>query len=337
MSDVASRAGVGIATVDRVLNGRRRVRGENAQRVYEAAAELGYHATPVIQYRLRKETPRVRFGFVLPKGRQAFYRELSEALKAAVEACPLVRGSAVIRFAETQNPREYVELLASMAGVADVVAASAVSHNAVARAVEELDDRGIPTFAMLNDFAQNARRNFIGLDNYRVGRLAGWLFANTIAEPGTIAVFVGGNLWQAHQQRESGLRSYFRERAPQFHIRDAGLNLETRQVTYEMVLDTLSTCADLRGLYVTGGGIEGAIQALRESVEPGAVKVVAHPLTDETRLSLEDGYLTMVIGTPIGRLADELVMRMANARLETASDNQAQVILKPDILLPEYC
>ena len=74
MSDVARDAGVGIATVDRVLNGRRKVRGENAQRVYEAAAKLGYHATPVIQYRLRKETPRVRFGFVMPKGRQAFYR-----------------------------------------------------------------------------------------------------------------------------------------------------------------------------------------------------------------------------------------------------------------------
>ena len=49
MADVALLAGVGIATVDRVLTGRRKVREENVRLVFEAAAALGYHATPVIR------------------------------------------------------------------------------------------------------------------------------------------------------------------------------------------------------------------------------------------------------------------------------------------------
>ena len=45
--DVAREArAVSIATVDRVLNGRERVREETARRVYEAARRIGYHAAP---------------------------------------------------------------------------------------------------------------------------------------------------------------------------------------------------------------------------------------------------------------------------------------------------
>ncbi len=40
--------------------------------------------------------------------------------------------------------------------------------------------------------------------------------------------------------REAGFRSYFREFAPQFHILDTLVNLETRQLTYEATLDLLA-------------------------------------------------------------------------------------------------
>lgn len=81
MADIAERAGVGIATVDRVLSGRRKVRGENVRRVFEAAAELGYHATPVIKYRLQQHLSQATFGFVLPKKNQNFYQNLTAALQ----------------------------------------------------------------------------------------------------------------------------------------------------------------------------------------------------------------------------------------------------------------
>ena len=37
-----------------------------------------------------------------------------------------------------------------------------------------------------------------------------------------------------------------------------------------MVLDTLAITKDLLEIYITGGGVEGAIQALRETTKPGA-------------------------------------------------------------------
>ncbi len=334
MADIAERAGVGLATVDRVLTGRRKVREENARRVLEAAVDLGYHATPVIRYRLDKDAPRATFGFVLPKKHQRFYRDLTEALRAECEVNRDLRLSASFRFAETQDPAEYAACLRDLAGAADVVAASAVNHPLVDRAVEGLGET--PVFSLLNDFATGRRRKFIGLDNYRVGRQAGWLLANVIREPGTIAVLVGGNLWQAHQQRESGLRAYFRENAPGFRLRDAVLNLETRQITYAVVQDLLASQPDLSGIYVTGGGVEGAIDALRDSCKAGRIRLVVHPLTVETRAALEDGIVTLIIGTPVASLARNAVAAMSDVVLGRDGETGSQILLTPEIHIPEH-
>lgn len=46
MSEIVKLAGVGIATVGRVLNSRPNVRGETRQRVLQAKAAIGTGATP---------------------------------------------------------------------------------------------------------------------------------------------------------------------------------------------------------------------------------------------------------------------------------------------------
>ncbi len=335
MHDVAVKAGVGIATVDRVLNGRRKVRDENAQRVYEAALELGYYATPVIRYRLQEKVPAATFGFVLPKERQPFYQKLSKTLQQEVEQCTAVKGKVLIRYAKTQLAAEYAELLADMKNQANVVAASAVDHPTVTLAVEQLHDAGIATFALLNDFARNIRQSFVGTDNMKVGRIAGWLLANAIRKPGNVSILMGGHLWHGHQLRELGFRSYLRENAPDLHLSDAVLNLETSQITYEMMADLLASTPDLRGIYITGGGMEGAIKALREMRKPNEVPLIVHPYNQASRQALADRYIATIISTPIQALCQWLVGEMVAAFLDQSKIVRGQHFLHPEIFLPE--
>ena len=334
--DIARRAGVGIATVDRVLNGRRKVKAETAERVYQAAIDVGYHAAPLIRHRIDQAAPEMTFGFVLPKEAQPFYRALSQALSDEVSAYRAVRGRAVFRYAKTQSPKEFADILTTMQDKVDVIGASAINHDRVNQAVADLLDGGTPTFSMLNDFALDARINYIGLDNYKLGRLAGWIMANLISGSGTVAVLVGSSLWQGHQLRETGLRAYCREHAPELRLHDTVLNLETRQVTYEVVLEMLETLPDLRGIYIAGGGVEGAVEALRESCTPRQVKLVVHPLTEEIRAALSDEYITSIISTPVQQLARSLVDEMAKTALGQGVKTRSQRFLKPQILFPEY-
>lgn len=161
------------------------------------------------------------------------------------------------------------------------------------------------------------------------------MLANVIHEPGTITVLVGGNLWRAHQLRKNGLRSYFREHAPEFRLRDAVLNLETRHITYAEVQNFVASQPDLRGIYIAGGGVEGAFDALRESGRARRIRLVVHPLTGETRAAITDGTVTVIIGAAVVVLARSVVSELAASVSGRSQGASEHVLQSPEILLPE--
>lgn len=333
--DVAREAGVSSATVDRVLNGREKVREETARKVYEAARLIGYHAAPLIGQRVHADLPRLRLGLVLHKERQSFYQQFKVEAERAVTQAIGVRASLQVAFASSQSPKDFTELMEAMVGRVDAIAATAVTHPEVTEAVMRLNARGIPCFSLLNDFAQGVRQNYLGLNNLKVGRIAAHMIATASHHAGKIAVFVGGYRWHGHELRETGVRSYFREHAPHFQVLDTLINLETRQLTYEATLDLLGRHPDLRGIYCAGGGMEGAIAAVREARAPGEVALVVNELTPESRAALIGRHVTMVIGTPLPRLCDDLVRLATEAVSDGLKPVQGQHFLLPDLYLPE--
>lgn len=335
IQDLAQAAGVSVATVDRVLNGRLNVREATARQVYDAARGIGYHAAGLIGQRLQADLPAMRFGFVLHKERQAFYQNFAAEIAAAVKSVPGIRAQAQVEFATSQSPADFTRIMLGMKGKVDAIAATCVAHHEITSAVSELKQAGIPTFALLNDFAQGIRQNYVGLNNIRVGRIAASMVATAVHRPGKLAVFVGGYRWHGHELRETGFRSYIREMAPQFTVLDTLVNLETRQLTYEATLVLLQRHPDLSAMYLAGGGMEGAIAALREARQPGEVALVVNELTPESRAALQDRYVVMVISTPLAALCRDLMGLMRDSVLSGGSEILGQHFLQPEIYIAE--
>lgn len=333
--DVADQAGVSVATVDRVLNGRQRVREETARRVYEAAQKIGYHAAGLIGQRLITDLPQMTFGFVLNNESHAFYQAVAQHIEHAVRQCSLVRGRAIIEFSPSHSSDDFAKQMRKMADVADVVAATATTHHDITMAVSGLKEKGIPTFALFNDFAPGVRHAYVGLNNIKVGRMASWMISTAAKRIGKVAVFVGGHRWHGHELREMGFRSHFREHAPDFQILDTIVNVETPKFTYEATMDLLSRHKDLQGLYLAGGGMEGAIEALREARKPEEVALVVNELTGDSSKALYDRYLTMAIATPLERLCQDLVRLMVEAKLNDQPVMAGQHFLQPELIMPE--
>ena len=132
-----------------------------------------------------------------------------------------------------------------------------------------------------------------------------------------------------------GLRSFFRQSASSFNVRDAVLNLEAREITYDMVKNIVASQEDLKGIYVAGGGGEGAINALRDSGGAGHIRLILHPVTEETRKALDEGIVTMIVGTPIDRLSRFLIAEMAAFILGHGGQPESQILLSPEILIPD--
>ena len=336
LQDVAQEAGVSLATVNRVVCAAPGVRPDTARKVAEAAVRVGYHGRNLIAQNVLRAAPSVRMGFVLHKGKQAFYQNFAEELRRAAQSTATARVSIEIVFAQSQAPADVARLMHEMVGRVDILAATAVNHGAVTDAVEALAQAGLSCVALLSDFAQNRRLSYFGLNNLKIGRGAAHMLSVAAQRPGKIALFVGGNRWHGHELRETGFRSQFREAAPGFHVLDTMINLETRQLTYEATLDLLSRHADLAGIYLAGGGMEGAIAALREETPPGRIALVVNEMTPESRRAMDDGYVTMIMGTPLAQLCRDLVDTMAHSVIAPTATIPSQKFFDPVIYLPEF-
>ncbi len=308
MVELAEAAGVSVATVDRALNGRQRLKAETLAHIVAVARQIGHPAA----LRLGGEARvRRRFGVVLHKQGQEFYKAFAAELRRAVAAERLVDAELVLEFSASQSPSEMAGLLRSMLGRCDVLAATAVNHAEVTAAVSDLAAQGLQVFSLLSDFAPGVRAGYLGLDNLKVGRTAAWLIETVSPGPGTVAIFVGGYRWLGHELRDQGFRAYLREHAPRLVVLDTLVNLETRALTYEATLGLIAKHPDLRGIYVAGGGMEGAIAAVRAAKAEARVALVVSALTPESRRGLQEGQVTMVVDTPLEKLCRDLMARLA--------------------------
>lgn len=335
IADVAAAAGVSVATVDRVLNARLPVREETSKKVFAAAEKIGFHGTNIIRQRMLADLPSYDLGFILRKERQAFYQTFAEKLEAAALAVKGRRLRVHVRFARSGEPAELADLLLGMRGKVQAVGATGPDHHDVTAAVSALKAKGIPTFSLLSDFAQGVREAYLGTNNMKVGRTAAWMISRLSRTPGKVLLLLGGHRFHGHSLRETGFRTYMREYAPDFEVMDALINLETRQLTYELLMDTISRHHDLVGLYCIGGGMEGAIEALREANKGEKIVSLVNELTPESRQALLERRIAGVFQTPLHDLCADLIATMVHTIEQGMAETPGQRFLPAHLWVPE--
>lgn len=67
---------------------------------------------------------------------------------------------------------------------------------------------------------------------------------------------------------------------------------------------------ELVALYIAGGGMPGALEALRTSGRAASIVTVGNDLTEHTRLALIDRVMTLVVAHPNQMLATEAITQM---------------------------
>jgi LacI family transcriptional regulator len=335
ISDLAVAAGVSVATVDRVLNGRLKVRDETARKVSEAAERIGYHGANAIRQRILADLPEYHLGIVLQKERHAYYQEFAAEIMRAAASLTECRMRVSLTFALTAEPAELARLLLGFSGKVNAIAATGLDHHDVTNAVTALRAKGIPTFSLLSDFAQGVREGYFGTNNIKVGRTAACLLSKFAPRPGKVLVFIGGHRFHGHALRETGFRAYFRECAPEFEVLDAVVNLETRHLTHEALLGTLSRHPDLVALYCAGGGMEGAITALREVDAGESIACLVNELTPESRQALLERRISGIFQTPLKELCAELMSTVVYTIQNGMAENPGQRFIAPVLWTPE--
>lgn len=335
IKDLAKAAGVSISTVNRVINAAHTVRQPTRELVLQAAESIGFYGLRTVEHSVKQGRETIHLGILLQQPGRAFYKDLGTALNIAANSITHNNIQLTIDFLDDLSPDNVAQGLQRLGKHCDSVALVAAEHPLVSKAIDELLSNGIPVSALIAPLSAQGNVGFIGLDNWKVGRTAAWAFDKISSVPGKIGILVGNHRYRNQELNESGFRSYFREHQRGFTLLEPLSTYESAAVAREKTELLFNQHPDMCGLFISGGGITGAISVIRERNPGEQFVAVGYELFEATRTALIDGILTMVISHPLQLFANETIASMIKAKSITPEAGAQTINLGFEIYTPE--
>jgi LacI family transcriptional regulator len=312
--DLAKAANVSVSTVNRVINDAGSVRQQTRERVLHAAREIGFYGLGSIEHSVNFGRDTHRLGLLLHQGSRTFYRNLGNAFRRAAEQVGDCSVELTIEYLDDLSADNIAGHLIDLASKCESVGLVAAEHPLVSDAIDTVLGTGVPVAGLIAPLYSRGNVGYVGLDNYKVGRTAAWAFDRMVKNPGKIGILVGNHRYRNQELNESGFRSYFREHNNGFTLLEPLSTYESAAVAREMTEKLFSEHPDLCGLFISGGGITGALAAIRDSQPREGFVAVGYELFEATRTALIEGTLTMVISHPMDAFAREAIAAMIRAK-----------------------
>lgn len=284
--DIAARAGVGTATVERVLNGRGGVRPATAARVVTAARALDWPG------RL-PETHRglMRIEVVLVRPDSSFFARLAAAFRRiAASLDPAVQVQ--VTFLDESDSAAIAARIARPERPRAALVIAAPDRREVRAALAQAAGQGLPVVQVVTRIIPDAP--FVGIDNYAAGRMAGRLLSGLARRPGPLVALCHGPGYEVHRQRLRGLSDFIeanpRPDLPFVHV---AFGQDNRDLSRRRIREALRDWPDLAAVYNAGGANTAVLDVLAHLPRP--VFFVGHELNEVTRPALLAGTADIVL------------------------------------------
>ncbi|TDQ21779.1 LacI family transcriptional regulator [Phyllobacterium brassicacearum] len=302
LEDVAREAGVSLATVDRVVNGRIGVHARTIERVNAAIKHLGFLPDPHASRLARGRD--YDFRIILPIGENEFMLALAAEFRATRERQLQERVRLSIQHVDTFDGLALAAALEKLPSGIDGVAVVALDHPAVTEAINALADAGVVVLTLVSDVPNSRRAHFVGIDNFAAGRTAASLIGRFVGpRKGKVGMIAGSLALRDHIERQFGFEQIISREYPNLDVlpvreaRDENARVEAASRSL------LQDHPDLVAIYNAGGGQAGAIAALEATGRASDVIFVAHELTPSTRRHLVRGTVDALINQDAGHMA----------------------------------
>ena len=332
MNDVAREAGVGVATVDRVINRRAPVKPATEQRVMDAARKLGFSAGK----RIASPSAPCRLAFILLNSGAEFYRQFSEQLRLHASRSDHIASNPEFVWLNMNASQQIADDIIELAGRNDVIGIVATDNPVVNQAINHVQEKGVRVYTLFSELTASGCAGYIGLDNRKAGRTAAWMISRLSKRPGKIGILLGDHRFLCQEMAEISFRSWFREKAAEFDILEPLRSYEDDAIAEQATRTLLEENSDLVALYVPSGGVDGVVRALlaAKKQQNRTLTVVCHgPIANAQQALLEE-VVDVFIWHRMPALAAETIAAITDDFVNEARGNQ-QRYLPFDILTVE--
>ena len=284
--EIAKLAGVGTASVDRVLNNRKGVKEKTRKSVMDAIQKLQ------IEYSTAKK--QINICLFCESG-ETFNEAMKQAVLAANKSYPGVVVSDFYVNTSELEPTTFAKLISEKGRDAAGVMVVAREHPYINNAIRKLIKANIPVVCLTTDLPSSRRTAYIGNDQYAAGCVAAQLVGQMLPDkPANILLIVSASFW-SQQDREMGFRRVLRTEYPHLKLEERVISDETIEMTKEQVLAYFHLRGCPAAIYNVAGGNRGIADALSQFSNDAKTIFVGHELTETSRSLLEESILDYVI------------------------------------------
>jgi ABC-type sugar transport system substrate-binding protein len=159
--------------------------------------------------------------------------------------------------------------------------------------IQEAVDAGIVVTTWNTDAGKgSARMGFFGEEGYSAAQRLGKFAVEKFGEAGgKYAIITGNFAVYSHELRRTGFRSIVDEN-PNYVLVSEQQNLDKTETAYDQTTNLMLANPDLKFIYVTAGGPEGAAKAIQDAGNTGKVYLFCHDWTQETVRYAKAGVVT---------------------------------------------
>lgn len=326
MTDIAREAGVGVATVDRVINQRAPVKAATRQRVLAAARTLGFISDKISLS--ADSPPSCRTAYILLDSGAVFYREFSEQLLLHTARCDRLANDPELIYLNVNATETIAATLIALSDRVDVIGLVAIDHPLVNQAIGVAREKGVRVYSLFSELTASGCAGYIGLDNRKAGRTAAWALSRLCQQPGKIGILLGDHRFLCQETSEISFRSYFREKTSGFTILEPLRCHEDDRLAEQATRDLLANHPDLVALYVPSGGVEGVVNALLAEKQRTnrLLTVVCHGPIASAQRALLEGVVEVFIWHRMATLAAGITGAIAEDFDSQARGNQQRYL-----------
>lgn len=283
--EIAKSAGVGTATVDRVLNNRQSVREKSRRRVEEALHKLTSDQG-------RERSLEVR---LFCESGESFNAAMADAVEYVNRSVPGTTVRATFVTTDQLDPGGFATALLNEGVSAQGVVVVANEHPAFNSAIRRLESCDIPVVCLTSDLPSSRRSAYVGNDQYAAGSVAGLLIGPAIASAQNRVLLATSSPFRCQQEREMGFRRVLRSDFPHLKVDDRVISDDRPDTVYDNIMHYIEGKGPPAAVYNVAGANRGVAKALEKAGCSRETVFVGHELTPSSKRLLEDGVMDYVI------------------------------------------